>query len=372
MKLTERKILLNPGPATTTESVKNAMVVSDICPREKDFGDLTLEICKDLKKIIHADNGHETILIPGSGTYAVEATLLATPDANKVKKSKILLLINGAYGQRMKQICDVHSIAYYDLHFDYCQPIDTELVENFLKDRVDEIFSVAFVHHETTTGVINPLNAISHMLRKYDVLSIVDCMSSFAGVEINIQNEPMDYCITSSNKCLQGMPGIGIIIASTKALNTIKNLPKRSFSLDLYSHFANLYENGQFLFTPCVQVVYSLKQAINELFLEGVKERCQRYQSLYNLMLKGMLELGFLPIVERKFHSGILTTFELKRNETVIDFNQLHDYLYQHGVTIYPGKIANLGKETFRIANIGDLKLSDINYFLKLLSTYLK
>lgn len=362
----KRNILLNPGPATTTQTVKEALVVSDICPREKEFGDLVGNIRHNLKKVVCTSNiinDYETILIPGSGTYAVESVLVSA-----ISK-KILILINGAYGHRMKEICQTYGIESDELIFEFDNPVNVDQTKKYLEKNYQKYCAVSFIHHETTTGVINSLDNLLEIIHCYNLISIVDCMSSFAGYPIDLEKTPMDFLISSSNKCIQGMAGVGIIIANKKTLENIKNNKKRSYSLDLYSQYACLKFNNQFLFTPPVQILYALNQAVNEFLEEGASNRFKRYHTLYSYLLDGMVELGFKYIVQKEYHSGILTSFYCAKDDMKFNFDKMHDYLYSKGITIYPGKVDK--KDIFRLANLGDLKIEDIQFTINEIKNFL-
>jgi len=364
----KRDILLNPGPATTTAKVKEAMVVTDICPREKEFGDLIQKVTTSLKKVCNAsDDLYETVLLGGSGTGAIEACLTSCIAADSAEK--ILIIENGAYGARMEQICQTYEIPYYKIKFSWEGPIDLKVVEDHLRDHASEYRVMAFIHHETTSGVLNPLEELCSLSQKYGLKSMVDAMSSYAGIVINQTANKIDYLSSSSNKCIQGMAGIGIVIVSREELKAIENFKKRSFYFDLTKNFNSQSKGGQFAFTPPVQVLYALDTAIEEFFAEGGQEkRAARYSALYKQMYAGMLEFGFKPVVDKEFHSKILTSFFYK-DDSRFSFEELHAFFYERGVTIYPGKVSDI--DSFRISNIGDLHAEDMDRFLDLMKEYL-
>lgn len=360
----KRNILLNPGPATTSATVKSSMLVSDICPREEEFGNLFLKISQDLLRVVNGNLSHEAVLVGSSGTGAVESALTSCSSGKK----KILILDNGAYGDRMAKICDVYGIGHESLKFTWGDPVEMVIVEKFLKERHNDFEVMAFVHHETTSGVLNPITELCSLAKSYQISTLVDAMSSYAGVEIDLSKTQVDYLISSSNKCIQAMAGLGIIIVSKNELSRIENFKSKSHYFDLVRNFKNQRDNKQFLFTPPVQIVYSLEQALKEYFQEGDNGRINRYANLYEHMLKGMNELGFKYLVPENMHSKILTAF-VEPDHPQYSFDSMHNYLYERGVTIYPGKGAK--KETFRISNIGELELDDIKDFLRIMNDYL-
>ena len=365
-KNVQRKVLLNPGPATTSTRVKEAMIVEDICPREKEFGALFRRVGEKVKRVVNADNGHECILLGSSGTGAIESCLSSCVDAD----GGIIIVENGAYGRRMGDICEVLGIRTKLIRFDWDKAIDVDEVEAFLAAQAEKFRVLAFVHHETTSGILNPLSSLQEIAKRYDMVSLVDAMSSYAGVPIDMQRDSVDYLVSSSNKCIQGMAGMGIVIVRSAELEAIKNFPKRSFYFDLYKNFVSQKEQRQFLFTPPVQVLYALDTALDEFFEEGgVSARAMRYGQLYEVMLEGMRTLGFEPLLEESNHSKILTTF-LEPADSRYRFDEMHDFLYERGFTIYPGKIGD--QKTFRISNIGQLGVEDLQQFLIYVDDYLK
>lgn len=364
-KTINRNILLNPGPATTSSRVKSALVVPDICPRETEFGDLLGVVKGKALQVVSADQRYRAVLLGGSGTAAIESCLSSCTD-----QKAVLIIENGAYGERMKKICDALKIPSEVIKFNWGDPINAEIVEEHLQQNKDKYHVMAFIHHETTVGILNDLNGLHTLAKKYELKSLVDAMSSYAGLEINLNLDDVDYLVSSSNKCIQGMAGLGICIVKEQVLQEIAHYPKRSFYLDLFTNYVSQERNNQFAFTPPVQILYALNEAFDEFFeAGGTTARAHKYDDLYQQMKKGMLELGFEFLVPEDQHAKILTAFKWPESGN-FTFEEMHDYLYQKGVTIYPGK--NAKEKTFRISNIGELNSEDINFFLKNLSEFLK
>ena len=362
---TKRNILLNPGPATTTDTVKNAMVVPDICPRELEFGELTLSVRNDLIKAAYGEKNHTCVMLTSSGTGGVEACLTSVVPHNK----KVLILNNGAYGERMQKICDAYNVGHIDYNQKWGFALDLKEVEKFFKAHQGEISHVAFIHHETTVGILNPMSAISTLAQKYRVETIVDAMSSFAGMMIDVEKDNIHYLVSSSNKCIQGMAGISFVIANLKSLLKTKEIKARNFYFNLLENHLYLEKNKQFLFTPPVQTLYALRQAITEYFEEGPEQRFARYSSMYEIMKKRVLELGFTFLVEEKDHAKLLTAIMDPKSPNY-SFNEMHDFLFERGFTIYPGKVGDVN--TFRLSNIGAIYPQDIEDFLKVFEEYLR
>ncbi|MDO9181391.1 MAG: 2-aminoethylphosphonate--pyruvate transaminase [Bacteriovorax sp.] len=365
MKHVKRNILLNPGPATTTDTVKNAMVVPDICPRELEFGELTLSVRNDLIRAAYGEKNHTCVMLTSSGTGGVEACLTSVVPHEK----KVLILNNGAYGERMQKICNAYGIGHVDYNQDWGYPLDLKIVEELLKNHQNEISHLAFIHHETTVGILNPLSELSALAAKYQVETIVDAMSSFAGMMINVEQDNIHYLVSSSNKCIQGMAGISYVIANLKSLLKTKEIKPRNFYFNLLENHLYLEKNKQFLFTPPVQTLYALRQAITEYFEEGPENRFARYASMYEIMKNKVQELGFEFLIEEKHHAKLLTAI-MDPSSAAYSFNEMHDYLFERGFTIYPGKVGNIN--TFRLSNIGAIYPKDIEDFLVVFEEYLR
>jgi len=360
----ERTVLLNPGPAATTDSVKYAMVVEDICPREEEFGELVQGIRRDLVRIVHGGELYEAVLFASSGTGALEACLTSVIPGDKAA----LILNNGAYGKRMQQICDGFGIRHIDYVIDWGEPIDFKEVEAIIIENKGLISHIAMVHHETTVGILNDLTAVSNLASKYHLELIVDAMSSFAGIPIDVKKLGIHYLMSSSNKCIQGMAGVGFVICSRESLEKSGALKPRNFYFNLYQNHRFLSEKSEMQFTPPVQILYALRQAINEYFIETENGRADRYAQMYRVLTAGLKKLGFKFLLEEKFHAKILTAIIEPRDKNY-NFTKMHDFLYQRGFTIYPGKGAK--EDTFRLANMGDISCDDIESFLKNLQEYL-
>lgn len=358
-----RKILLNPGPATTTDAVKRALVVPDICPREAEFGELTGVIRRDLLAVAGADPAvHTAVLIAGPGTAAMEAAIGSLVPA----AGKLLVVDNGAYGERAGQIAAVLGVPCQVWRLPWTERPEPAQLAAQLDGPAGPFTHVFWVHHETTTGLLNPLAEFGAVCRARGVVSIVDTMSSFAGRALVLRDTPVDFILSSANKCLQGMPGISFVIGS-RALLAARPGPGRSYALDLVRHEKSLAA-GQFPFTPPVQVVYALAQALRETLAEGVPARAARYQACYATMLAGMERLGFQALLPRPLHSGLLTAFHTPAWPG-FTFERLHDFLYARDITLYPGKLP--GTDTFRVANIGQLTPADLAAYVAAVEAFL-
>lgn len=358
-----RKILLNPGPGTTTDAVKRALVVPDICPREAEFGAVIAKIRRDLLAIAGADAAvHSAVLLSGPGTAAVEAAIGSLVP----REGRLLVLDNGAYGERAGRIAATLGVPAHVWRVPWTErPAPAEFAAQ-LDGAAGPFTHVFWVHHETTTGLLNPLADYGAECRARGVVSIVDAMSSFAGVPLVLAETPVDFLLSSANKCLQGMPGISFVIGPGAAIAAAAP-HARSYALGLARHEAALAA-GQFPFTPPVQVVYALARALEETLAETVPARAARYRACYETMLAGMTASGFEPLLPRELHSGLLTAFRVPAWPG-FTFRRLHDYLYARGITLYPGKLP--GTDTFRVANIGALVPDDLRAFAGAVADFL-
>lgn len=353
-----RKILLNPGPGTTTDTVKQALVVPDICPREAAFASLVADVRRDLLRVADADEStHTAVLLCGPGTAAMEAALASLVPSD----GRLLILDNGAYGERAGQIAAALGVPARVWRMPWIErPSPEAFAAQLDAGCAGRPCTHAFwVHHETTTGMLNHLDAFGAACRARGIVSIVDAMSSFAGIDLRWRRVPVDFFLSSANKCLQGMPGISFVIGPRAAIEASASVG-RTYSLNLARHERSL-ATGQFPFTPPVQIVYALAQALRETLAEGVPARAARYRACHETMLAGMEALGFEALLPRPLHSGLLTAFRpLPRPG--FTFERLHDHLWSRDITLYPGKLP--GTDTFRVATIGALTPDDLRAFL--------
>jgi len=351
-----RNILLNPGPATTTDTVKKALVVPDICPREKEFIELLDGVRKDLVRVVNGDETYVCIPFAGSGTAGMDACINSIVPADK----KIAVVNNGAYGQRLVKIAQTYSLDCVELAFDWDKPLDVNRIEHVLKND-SSIACLAMVHHETTTGLLNPLQEVAAIARKHNCTFIADAISSYGAIPIHIQNDGIDFLISTSNKCIQGMAGLVFVICALKSLDNIRINPRRSFYLNLVSQYDCFEKSGEMQFTPPVQVIYALRRALDEFFLEGIEGRYKRYTENWRVLRSGLEEMDFQFLLKPEWESHILLTV-LEPKNPHFNFELLHDKLYEKGFTIYPGKLDSL--DTFRLANMGAIDKNDIKDFL--------
>ncbi len=360
----KRNVLLNPGPATTTDSVKYAQVIPDICPREKEFGELMEYTAQEITQFVANPDKYATVLFGGSGTAAVEAML-----SSIIADEEALIIVNnGSYGARMCQMADIYKLNYINFESSSQNPIDFEKLENTIK-KTQNLKHLAVVHHETTTGLLNDISKLGELCKKYNLTFIVDAMSSYAAIPIDMEAMNIHFLAASSNKNIQGMAGIGFIICNQESLEQIKNIPPKNLYLNLYAQYKHFKQTKQTRFTPPVQTFYALRQAIIETKIETIPKRYERYSRCWEILINSLEKLKLKFIVPLKHHSKIITSI-IEPDNDAYNFNEMHDFLYEKGYTIYPGKVSNL--DTFRVSNIGTMLPEDMENFVQLLEEYLK
>lgn len=354
----KRNILLNPGPSTTTDTVKLAQVVPDICPREKEFGYLMKGLREDLVKIIHGDlEKYTSVLFCGSGTMNIDVCINSLLPENK----KVLIINNGSYSARAVEICQYYGLAYIDLKFPVNQRPDLAIVEETLNNNSD-IGLIHTTHNETGTGILNPIREIGALAHKYGAIYTVDTTSTYAMRPIDIEKDNIDFCMASAQKGLAAMTGVSFIVGNRKILEASKNYPRRSYYCNLYLQYEFFERTGEMHFTPPVQSIYAIIQALKEYWVEGEEAKWARHTRVFEAIHDGLDELGFKNVIKREEQAGLVVS-AVYPDDLNWDFEKIHDYCYERGFTIYPGKIS--GANTFRLCALGSIDKVDIeNFFI--------
>lgn len=349
-------LLLTPGPLSTTKTVKSTML-RDWCTWDREYNDIVQEIRAQLVHLATDGPGYTSVLVQGSGTFAVEATITTMmPDSGK-----LLVLANGAYGRRMATIAERCRIPCRVENYGELAPPDAQSVTALLADD-PSISHVAVVHCETTTGMLNPVDAIGAAVKQAGRLYLVDAMSSFGGIPMDIAAIGADFLVSSANKCIQGVPGFGFVIAKQEVLEKTAG-QARSLSLDLYDQWQTMErQGGKWRFTSPTHVVRAFAQALLELEEEGgIVARSRRYRENQSLLARGMGELGFQPLLPEHLQSPIITAFHSPEAAS-FDFQDFYQRLKTAGFVIYPGKVSD--HDTFRIGTIGAVAPTDIEQLL--------
>lgn len=315
----KRNVLLNPGPATTTDTVKMAQIVPDICPREKEFVSMMKQMREDLVRIVHGDlNKYTSVLFCGSGTITMDVCI----NSLLPKGKKILIINNGTYSMRAVEICEYYNLPFVNFDCPIDEIPDLNQVEQILKENQD-IALVYTTHNETGTGILNPIKKIGFLVHKYSAVFIVDTISTYAMKPIDIEKDNIDFCMASAQKGLMAMTGLSFVIGNTELVKKSAAYPKRSYYCNLYMQYHFFETTGQMHFTPPVQTIYAARQALDE------------YPDDENW-----------------------------------SFEKVHDYCYKRGFTIYPGKTS--AQNTFRLCALGAITKEDIEDFFIVLYEALK
>jgi len=358
------KLLFSPGPLTTSATVKGAML--------RDLGSLDSEFLATVHNIRmrlldlgpYPREDYECILMQGSGTFVVESVISSAIP----RDGKLLVLVNGAYGRRMAQTARVHGIALDVFEVAENKKFTAEIVAEYLAS-ASRITHVAVVHCETTSGMLNQVEEIGHVVHAAGASYIVDAMSSFGAVPIDMVGSHIDFLVSSANKCIEGVPGFGFVLANRRALDSAKG-NARTLSLDLYDQWAGMEADGHFRFTPPIHTILAFEQALSELDEEGgVNARGERYRQNHIALCRGMKALGFEIYLADEDQSFIITSFRYPTNPA-FQFAEFYERLWTLGFAIYPGKLSH--ESCFRIGTIGRITTADIEALLMSISRVLR
>ena len=361
----KRNILLNPGPSTTTDTVKMAQVVPDICPREKEFAGLMKQMREDLVRIVHGPlDEYTAVLFCGSGTINIDICLNSLLDKDK----KALIINNGAYSTRAAEVCEYYGLPHINLVLPVDDVPDMELVGRTLDDNPD-IGIVYITHNETGTGIGNPIREIGRMAHEHGAIFVTDTTSTYAIVPIDVKRDNIDFCMASAQKGIMGMTGLSFIVGRKDIIEKSKDYPKRSYYCNLYMQYDFFKRTGEMHFTPPVQTIYAARQALDEYFAEGEEAKWARHTRVMNAIHDGLAALGFREAIRREIQVGLVASVIYPDDENW-NFEKVHDYCYERGFTIYPGKIT--GANTFRLCALGAIDVSDIEDFFAVLKQALK
>lgn len=356
--------LLTPGPLTTTDTVKKEMLL-DHCTWDDDYKQITQEIRKELLKLAHvSEEDYTVVLMQGSGTFGVESVLTSVIGEDE----KLLIAANGAYGKRMASIAEHAKIDYVLYEEDFDKVPDAGKIAEYL-DEDAKITHVVMVHSETTSGILNDIESVAKAVKERGKTFIVDAMSSFGGVDIQVGELGIDFIISSANKCIQGVPGFSFIICRRDKLMESKG-KARSLSLDLYDQWETMEKDGKWRFTSPTHVVLAFRQALRELEEEGgIEKRQERYEKNNQILIENLAELGIRPYVGADVQGPIITTFYYPEHHN-FSFQDMYQYIKERGYAIYPGKVTDA--DTFRIGNIGEIYPEDMVKVTAIISEFLK
>lgn len=349
-------ILLNPGPVNVSERVRQALLRPDICHREAEFTELLHGIQTKLLKLFvpGAEADYAAVVLTGSGTAAVESAVMSSLPQGK----RMLVLNNGVYGERISQMVGLNRLGVSELKYDWTTRPDPERLRLALRQH-PEVQAVAMVHHETTTGLINPVKEIAEVVDSQNRVFILDAVSALAGEPLDIAGPHIYMVAGTSGKCIQGFPGLGFVLVRKGFLERMRSYPRRSIYLSL-TQYVDDQGRGTTPFTPAVQVYYAFDEALNELTEEGVAKRIQRYKKIATMIRDRMAKLGVKPVLTPDKQSNTITAYHLPEG---ITYQSLHDQLKKEGYVIYAGQ-GQLESKIFRVANMGALTEAQMTGFL--------
>jgi 2-aminoethylphosphonate-pyruvate transaminase len=356
-------ILLTPGPLTTAKRTKEAMV-HDWGSRDATFLEINKTVMERLPEVIGAKGRFVTVPVQGSGTFAVEAMLTTfVPPTGKV-----LVLVNGAYGQRARRILDIARRAVVVHETPEDTPPDLAAVDRLLAadPAITHVFAV---HCETTSGILNPIVEIGRLARQHGRRLLLDSMSAFGALPLDQAEVGFDAVAASSNKCIEGVPGLGFVLCDPAVLSQSKG-NATTLVLDLHDQWQSLERTGQYRFTPPIHVIVAFHAALEAFFAEGGQPgRGARYAANGRVLWEGMRKLGFRPLLPERLQAPIIYTFHMPKDSRFV-FQRFYDALKDRGFVIYPGKLTVA--DSFRIGCIGAINAGHMCAFLDTVAEVLR
>ncbi len=357
-------MLLNPGPVNVSDRVRKALIHPDICHRENECAELIHNIRTKLLQafVPKAQDEYTAILLTGSGTAAVEASIFSSLPQGK----RMLVINNGVYGQRLTNMAATQRLAIPELKYDWTVQPDPEKVRTAMLQH-PEVYVVSMVHHETTLGLINPVHEVAKIVDSLNRVFLLDSVSGLGGEELDITGPHIYMVAGTAGKCIQGFPGVSFVIVRKGFMERIMKFPKRSWYLNLANYYEE-QEHRNVPFTPGVPVYYAFHEALSELLEEGVSNRIRRYQQTAQMIRGRMNDLGIKPVLDTALMSHSLTAYFLPES---LSYQVLHDQLKERGYVIYAGQ-GHLESKIFRVANMGALTEKDFEGFLEAFEEVLK
>ncbi|MCC6749755.1 MAG: alanine--glyoxylate aminotransferase family protein [Deltaproteobacteria bacterium] len=350
-------VLLNPGPVLTSPRVKSALVHQDVCHRDADFALALRRVQRKLRRVCRGGSEHEVMILGGSGTAAMEAALLSFVP----REGKLLIVSNGAFGERFAEIAAVHDLAVRHLKGAWGAEVDPAAVARAL-DEDAGITGVIMCHHETSVGLLNPVAEVGRLCRQRDRVFFVDAVSSLGGEDLDVRRDKIDVLISSPNKCLHAVSGCSFVCVHERVWKRVEELPARSYYLDL-----RRYRAGQIPFTPAVSNIFALSAALDELLRDGASGRVRHYRALNRKMRLALRRLGLEPLTDTGHESHTVCTVRVPEGMT---FAELYAALKAEGYIVYQCK-AHLEERYFQVANMGELSEEMVRGFLEALERVL-
>ncbi|MCK5797725.1 MAG: aminotransferase class V-fold PLP-dependent enzyme, partial [Deltaproteobacteria bacterium] len=344
-------VLMNPGPVLTSPGVKSALVHHDVCHRDEDYAVVTRRIRRKLRQVCRGGAEHDVMLISGSGTAAMEATISSCVPED----GKLLVVSNGAFGERFAEIAKVHKLSMVHLQYAWGELVDPADIQRALVDDAS-IGAVVMCHHETSVGILNPVNRVGAICHDLDRLFFVDAVSSLGAEDIDVRRDKIDVLISSANKCLHAISGISFVCVDQRVWGRIDDIDPRSYYLDLHR-----YHDNPIPFTPAVSNFFALDVALDELLREGIAQRMHRYRRLNSVLRRELRRLGLDRFSLTGHESHTITTLKVPE---FISFGDLYQALKDRGYIVYGCK-ASLKDQYFQVANMGDLSDDHVRGFVE-------
>ncbi len=356
-------VLFNPGPVLTSPRVKSALVHHDVCHRDTDYSVVLRRLQRKLRRVCRGGPEHDIVPLSGSGTAAMEATLSSCVPAD----GKLLVISNGAFGERFTEIAEVHRIQTVHLKYEWGQLMDTGDIARAL-DQDEDIVAVIMCHHETSVGILNPVQEVGNLCRSRDKMFFVDAVSSLGGEDIDVRRDKIDVLISSANKCLHAVSGISFVCIDSRIWPRIEKIPPRVYYLDLKRYHQIGTKLSQTPFTPAVSNFFALDAALDELIKEGTTHRMRHYRTINRRIRTYLRRLGMEQLTSTGDESHTITTV---KTPGYITFDELYEEMKSRGYIIYNCK-EHLKNRYFQIANMGELSDEMIQGFLDTLALVLR
>ena len=359
----KKYLLFTPGPVNVKGNVRMAICKEDICHREEDFDFLLQSIEGKLLQLfeIKRTTDYRAVVITGSGTAANESML-----SSAVGNKNILIISNGEFGERLFHISEVHNKNTFVLKFGWGEKFDLEKIETFIK--INKIDVIAMVHHETSSGLLNPIEEVGKLAKAYNTLFIVDCVSSAGAEPIDLEKCNISFCSSSSSKAISSYPGLSFVVGKKKEFEKLKDIQAKTMYLSLYKFYHFIHSISQTPNTPAVPLFYALEQALENILQEGVSNHHRNLLNRANILRMGMKKLGLKFLIDENDMCSVLTTVYMPE---YIEVGILRQKLREKKIIIYEGKGVFKDK-VFQVGNIGELSLTEIQFFLDTLQEILQ
>lgn len=359
----KKQYLFCPGPVNVAQNVRQAAADNEIGHRESEFCELFVGLQKKLLSLFEIKNkkAYCPIIITGSGTAANEAVLSSLPG-----EKHVLILSNGAFGERLYDIAFLHNSETTILNFGWGIPIDVALIEQYI--RTKPVDTIVMVHHETSTGMLNPIADVGKLSKRYNALFIVDAISSVASEKIELERWNIGFLTTSSSKAISSLPGLSVVVGKQTEFEKLKKTKAKTAYLDLYKFYSFATTLSQTPNTPAVQLFFALDQAIANILRIGVGRYRKQLKKRANALRLGLKKLGLTFLIPEEYMGNVLTSVHVPSSITVLE---LQNKLRKRNIVVYNGK-GSLADKVFQIANMGEITLRDIDMLLRVLGDILK